>query len=290
LGRCAFSVEPTAGALAFATQTPLSTEFRWSGGAAYDGFVGRWSRLVAAEFVPWLGVPTGATWVDVGCGTGELTGAILRIAAPNRVISLDPSEGYLDHARATITDPRVDFRRGTDQDVRALGLAADAVVSGPVLNFVPDAADALRAAAEVTTTRGVIGAYVWDYADQMALLRHFWDAAVEEDPAARSKDDGERFPLCVAGALKSAFETAGLGAVVEQAINVTDRFASFDEYWTPFLSGEAPAPGYLSSLPGNRQAKVKELVRARLPINADGSITLMRLACAARGSPAQVSG
>ena len=269
--------------MAFAARTPLSSEFRWSGGAAYDGFVGRWSRLVAAEFVPWLHVSSGATWVDVGCGTGELTGAILRMATPNRVISLDPSESYLDYARASITDPRADFRRGNDQDVRLLGLAADAVVSGLVLNFVPDAVGALRAAAEVTATRGLIGAYVWDYGDQMALLRHFWDAAVEEDPAARGKDEGVRFPLCAAGALKAAFETAGLSSVVEQAIDVTDRFANFDECWTPFLSGEAPAPGYLATLPPERQAKVKELVQARLPIAADGSITLTCRAWAACG-------
>ena len=228
-------------------------------------------------------MPTGATWVDVGCGTGELTGAILRMATPKRVISLDPSDGYLDHARASITDPRVDFRRGTDQDVPLLGLAADAVVSGLVLNFVPDAVGALRAAAEVTTTRGVNGAYVWDYADQMALLRHFWDAAVEEDPDARSKDEGVRFPLCVAGGLKAAFEAAGLTSVVEQPIDVTDRFASFEEYWTPFLSGEAPAPGYLATLPLDRQARVKDLVRSRIPIAADGSVTLTCRAWAARG-------
>jgi trans-aconitate methyltransferase len=238
---------------------------------------------VAAEFVPWLGVPAGATWVDVGCGTGELTAAIVRAATPNRVISLDPSEGYLDYARASITDPRVDFRKGTDQDVRSLGLAADAVVSGLVLNFVPNAVGALRAAAEVTATRGLLGAYVWDYADQMAMLRHFWNAAIEEDPTANSKDEGVRFPLCVAGGLKSAFEAAGLSSVDEQAIEVTDRFASFDEYWVPFLSGEAPAPGYLATLTSARQAKVKELVRARLPIAADGSITLACRAWAARG-------
>jgi trans-aconitate methyltransferase len=269
--------------VAAAAQTPLSSEFQWSSGALYDSFVGRWSRLVAAEFVPWLGVHTGATWVDVGCGTGELTGAILRTAAPARVISLDPSEGYLNHARASITDPRAEFRHGTDQDVRSLGLAADAVVSGLVLNFVPDAVGALRAAAEVTTTRGLIGAYVWDYADQMTLLRHFWDAAVEEDPAARNKDEGVRFPLCAAGALTSAFEGAGLSSVLERPIDVTDRFANFEEYWKPFLSGEAPAPGYLATLPPDRQTKVKKLVMARIPVAADGSITLTCRAWAARG-------
>jgi hypothetical protein len=158
------------------------------------------------------------------------------------------------------------------------------------LNFVPDASGALRAAAEVTAPRGVIGAYVWDYADKMAMLRHFWDAAVEEDPAARSKDEGVRFPLCAEGALKSAFEAAGLVSVVDQAIDVTDRFESFEAYWAPFLIGEAPAPGYLATLPVDRQAKVKELVRAHLPIAADGSITLTCRAWAVRGRVSAKSG
>lgn len=261
----------------------MSSEFRWSGGASYEGYVGRWSRLVAAEFIPWLSVSAGATWIDVGCGTGELTRSILRITAPGKVVSLDPSESYLDHARASITDPRVEFSRGTDQDVRSLGVVADAVVSGLVLNFVPDAVDALRAASDATAPGGLIAAYVWDYADGMAMLRHFWDAAVEEDPAARSKDEGARFPLCAPGALKSAFETAGLVGVVTRSIEVTDRFADFGEYWTPFLSGAAPAPGYLASLPAERQARLREMVRNRLPIATDGSITLTCRAWAVRG-------
>ena len=98
---------------------PSPSKFKWSGGAAYEGYIGRWSRLVATEFIPWLSVPAGATWIDVGCGTGELTRTILGSAAPRRVVSLDPSEGYLEHARAATKDLRVEFRRGTDQDVRS---------------------------------------------------------------------------------------------------------------------------------------------------------------------------
>ena len=260
----------------------MSSEFRWSGGKAYEGYVGRWSRLVASEFVPWLGVRAGGTWIDVGCGTGELSRAILRMAAPSRVVSLDPSAGYLEHARASTDDPRIEFRQGNDQDIRSLGLEADAVVAGLVLNFVPDAIGALRAAADSTVPGGLVAAYVWDYAKGMAMIRHFFDAAIKEDPAAAGRD-GARFPICAPGALKSAFETAGLTDVADRPIDVTDRFADFDEYWTPFLSGEGPAPGYLASLPRDRQARVRELVLANLPIAADGSITLTCRAWAVRG-------
>jgi SAM-dependent methyltransferase len=261
----------------------LSAEFRWSGGSHYESYVGRWSRLVAAEFVPWLGVAAGASWVDVGCGTGELTRSILRQAEPTRVVSLDPSASYLDHARATIADPRVEFRQGNDQDVRSVGMAADAVVSGLVLNFVADPIEALRAAADVTAHEGLIAAYVWDYAQGMAMMRHFWDAAVEEDPAAISKDEGARFPICAPGALRSAFGVAGLVGVADRPIDVTDRYASFEEYWTPFLSGGAPAPGYLASLPAERQARLRDRARDRVPIASDGSITLTCRAWAVRG-------
>jgi SAM-dependent methyltransferase len=217
------------------------------------GRVGRWSRLVAAEFVPWLGVPPGSTWVDVGCGTGELTRAILRTSAPSRVVSLDPSESYLEHARASTDDARVQFVRGSDQDVQSLA------------------------------PRGVMAAYVWDYAEGMTMLRHFWDAAVAEDPAAEEKDEPVRFPICAPGGLQSVFEAAGVKDVTALPIEVTGRYADFDEYWTPFLSGSAPAPGYRASLPPERQARVREILRDRVPTATDGSITLTCRAWAARG-------
>jgi len=261
----------------------VSSEYRWSGGGAYAGFVGRWSRLVAAEFVPWLGAAPGETWFDVGCGTGELTRAILNHAEPLKVVSLDPSSSYLEHARATITDPRVEFLRGNDQDISGLGVTGGVAVFGLVLNFVPDAIGALGAASAAIRSDGLIAAYVWDYAEGMAMLRAFWDAAIEESPHARDKDEGVRFEICRRDGLRRAFESAGLVDVVTRPIEVTDRYADFDEYWTPFLSGAAPAPGYLASLPAERQARIRELVRQRLPIAGDGSITLTCRAWAARG-------
>jgi SAM-dependent methyltransferase len=262
----------------------LSTEFRWTSGAAYGEYVGRWSRLVAAEFVPWLGVAPGATWIDVGCGTGELSRVVLRLASPSKVIALDPSSGFLEHARATVIDPRVEFLHGNDQDVASLGVSAGAVVSGLVLNFVPDPRAALRAFTSAAGHHAMIGAYVWDYARGMTMLRAFWDAAVEEDPAARSHDEGDRFTICNDSALEALFTSAGLFDVQARAIDVTDRYSHFDEFWTPFLSGQAPAPGYLATLPEARQARVRELTRKRLPAGGGGgSITLTCRAWAVRG-------
>ena len=115
----------------------------WASGSAYEHYVGRWSRPVARAFLTWLAVPTGSNWIEVGCGTGALSQTILRQAMPARLVGIDPSEGFLAHARAHVADPRAKFLQG---DARALPAADgefDAAVSGLVLNFVPDQAAAV---------------------------------------------------------------------------------------------------------------------------------------------------
>ncbi len=37
----------------------------WSSGQAYERYVGRWSRLVAHQFVSWLAISSGQTWADI---------------------------------------------------------------------------------------------------------------------------------------------------------------------------------------------------------------------------------
>jgi hypothetical protein len=49
----------------------------WDNTATYEAYMGRWSRPVAEAIVAWLGLGPGLTWLDVGCGTGALTQAIL---------------------------------------------------------------------------------------------------------------------------------------------------------------------------------------------------------------------
>ena len=115
----------------------------WSSGAAYEGYVGRWSRLVAPMFLDWLAVPPHRRWLDVGCGTAILTRAILERCDPVSVGGVDPSPGFLEHARSAVIDPRVRLAQGTAAETGLGDGSVDAVVSGLVLNFVPDVAAAL---------------------------------------------------------------------------------------------------------------------------------------------------
>ena len=100
------------------------------------------------------------------------------------------------------------------------------------------------------------------------MMRRFWDAAVALDPAAREQDEGRRFPLCRPEPLRALFEQAGLRAVQVEAIEVPTVFRDFDDYWTPFLGGQAPAPAYCMSLSEDRRAALRERLRASLPVQA----------------------
>lgn len=256
----------------------------WAVGSAYEPYVGRWSRLVAGEFVAWLRVADGARWLDVGCGTGALSQTVLGTASPAAVVGIDPSAGFVAYARARLADRHARF---TVADARRLPVAdgrVDAVVSGLVLNFVPDPDQAVREMARVTRPGGQVAAYVWDYAGKMELIRRFWDAAAARDPAAVELDEGRRFGLCRPQPLARLFQDAGLVEVRARPIDVPTRFRDFDDYWTPFLGGQGPAPSYTMALPEPRRAALREALRARLPIAPDGSIPLIARAWAVAGT------
>jgi SAM-dependent methyltransferase len=266
---------------------------RWSGGAAYESYVGRLSRRVAAIFVDWLDVPAGADWVDVGCGTGALTATILDRAAPASVVGIDPSDAFLADARAAIKDARARFEAGPANALPLPSRHADAIVAGLVLNFVPDVGDAMAELRRVARPGGRVGAYVWDYAERMEPIRRFFDVALTVDADAAEADESARFPICRPGPLGDAFRAAGLSDVTVREIEVPAEYADFDAYWTPFLSGVGAAPRYLVGLEADAQDAIRERLRATLPTQADGSIRLVARAWAARGrtdGPAPMDG
>jgi SAM-dependent methyltransferase len=255
----------------------------WASGDAYEPYVGRWSREVARKFLAWLDMPPGGQWLDVGCGTGALSETILRVTLPSEVVGIDPSAEYVAYARTHVPDPRARFEVADAQDLPFAAEAFDGVVSGLVLNFVPDPAAAVAEMARVSRPGGVVAAYVWDYSGGMELMRRFWDAAVALDPAARELDEGRRFDAtCRPDSLAGLFHDAGLREVETCAVDVPTLFHNFDDYWTPFLGGQGPAPGYAMALGEDSRAALRERIRAALPIAADGSISLVARAWAVR--------
>ena len=256
---------------------------RWHDGTGYDSYVGRWSRRVAEHFIRWLELRYGLDWVDVGCGTGILTRAIIEIADPRGVVGVDPSQRFLTNAKAANRDSRVVFLDGEAEELPIEDVSADAVVSGLVLNFIPDPQAGIREMRRVTRPEGVIAAYVWDYAGEMQLMRRFWDAAVELDPAAAELDEGRRFTITRPEALQAAFAGAGLRDVEVVGIEIPTVFRDFNDYWGPFLSGVAPAPAYAMSLSPGAQERLRARLEETLPVDPEGTISLVARAWAVRG-------
>jgi SAM-dependent methyltransferase len=164
------------------------------------------------------------------------------------------------------------------------GASVDVAVSGLVLNFISDQRAALAEMARVTNNGGTIAAYVWDYAGKMELMRMFWDAAVALDPDAAKMDEGNRFPLCRAEALVALFAGAGLEQPEATAIDIPTSFESFEDYWRPFLGGQGPAPAYAMSLDDGARARLRDQLRARIALRADGTISMIARAWAVRAT------
>lgn len=255
----------------------------WEEGNPYERYVGRWSRRIAPLFLDWLDIADGRRWLDVGCGTGVLCRTILNHCAPLSVTGVEPSDGF----RATASESLEGRARILEGDAASIPLAdssVDVVVSALVLNFVPDLAVAFSEMRRVTAPGGAIAAYVWDYADKMEPIRVFWDAAVELDANALVVDEANRFRICNPQALAHAFTSAGLSDVRTAALDAYARFTDFDDFWTPFLGGNGPAPAYAMSLTEDRRIALRENLRARLPVQSDGSISLTARAWAVRAT------
>jgi SAM-dependent methyltransferase len=257
---------------------------RWTAGSTYEDFMGRWSRLLAPRFVSWLGVPEGVHWLDVGCGTGSMTHAICAGASPVSVLGCDPAEPFLEYAQAHSSDGRASFVvAGVDGLPNRPG-GFESVTSLLALNFFPDPHRALHEMRTRTIDRGVVSACVWDYAGGIQFLRYFWDAAVSIDAFASAIDEGRRFPLCRPDALVDLFSSSGLSDVHCEAIVIPTEFASFDDYWRPFLGSTGPAPSYVSSLDAGRRAALARTLDEVLPRASAGTIALNARAWVVRGT------
>lgn len=262
-------------------ETPRGPKDVWKQGASYEPYIGRWSRLVAREFLPWLDVAGGRRWLDVGCGTGALSQTIIDVAAPAAVTGVDHSEGFVAFAREHVRDARVRFEVGDAQDLAVETGTYDVAVSGLMLNLVPRPDRAAEEMTRAVRPGGVVAVYVWDYAGRMDLLRQFWNAATALDPA--TLDEGPRFSICHPDRLAEVFGAASLRDIQVRPLDIQMHFRDFDDFWLPFLGGQGPAPAYTMSLSEERRAALRERIRAGLPFAADGSIPLGARAWAVRG-------
>jgi SAM-dependent methyltransferase len=256
--------------------TETSRHDAWQSGDSYDSYMGRWGRQIAPRFLDWLDARDGLDWLEVGCGTGALSAAILAQCRPAQsLISIDPSEGFITTARKNVPNGRAEFRVGDAQALTLETASRDIVVSGLVLNFVPDKEKALAEMKRVARVGGTIGFYVWDYpGGGLEFVRAFWNAATALDPDALDLTEDRRFPFCTPDGLINLARRASLSKVEYTSIEVSTVFKDFEDYWYPFTLGGGPAPGYCMSLDPEARQRLRETLYDSLPRREDGSIPL----------------
>jgi SAM-dependent methyltransferase len=265
--------------------TSASRHDAWQAGDRYEAYMGRWSRQLAPRFLDWLGVADGLDWLEVGCGTGALSAAILARTNPSSLVAIDQSADFVGAAQAMISDRRAEFRLGDAQALAINTGSRNAVVSALVLNFIPDKHKALVEMKRVSHPGGLIGFYVWDYpGGGMEFIQNFWSAAAELDVAAQELSEDKRFPFCTADGLVRLAKEAGLTRVECVPLEVDTVFRDFEDYWHPFTLGAGPAPGYCASLtPASRQ-RLRDKLSGSLPRGNDGAIPLKARAWAVKAA------
>jgi SAM-dependent methyltransferase len=196
---------------------------------------------------------------------------------------VDPAAAYVSAADARHSGERVRFEVGDARQLPFADASFDRTVSALMLNFVPAPETAVEEMRRVTRRGGTVAAAVWDYGDGMQMLRIFWDAAVALDPVSDARDE-RHMPLCRRGELAALWRKRGLSDVVEEPLTIPMPFASFDDYWRPFLQRQGPAGAHVGSLSAARCEELRERLRTRLlGEEGDRPVTLNARAWAVRG-------
>ncbi len=256
---------------------------RWTSGADYDQWMGRWSRLLAREFLRGMDVAAGVRWIDVCCGSGVITEVIAECNAPASIVGVDVSPEQINFARQYRAFANVSFETADAMALPFADASFDVAVCGLGLNYIPDPRRGLEEFCRVTRPGGTVAVYVWDYAQGARFLREFWDAAIAIDGEAANFDQARRFSMFTQEGLLGLFERAQLEDVTQYALEVVTVFTSFEDYWEPLLTGQGSAPNYLATRDRKIQAAIRERLKAVLPLNAQGAIELSARAWAIRG-------
>jgi SAM-dependent methyltransferase len=241
----------------------------------YDRFMGRYSLPLAPRFAEFAGIQTGQLVLDVGCGSGALTGELVRLAGTDAVCAVDPSESFVAAVRSRHPGVRVECAAA--ESLPFDGQRFDTAAAQLVVHFMADPVAGLREMARVTRARGVVAACVWDHAGGHGPLSLFWEAARELDP---SVEDESLLAGARLGHLAELLDAAGLDEIEDTALTVEVEHPSFEEWWEPFTLGVGPAGSYAARLDEERQARLRDLCQELLP---DAPFTVSALAWTARG-------
>jgi len=265
--------------------TSIAEIYQATDGAAYEVFLGRRSRRLAEKLLDFAAFADDGVLLDVGCGTGSLTGAMAARWPQRRIVGVDFSEAFLAFARSRELGKAVVFEHG---DATALPYA-DGTFAGAatqlVLNFIPGCDAAVAEMRRVTQRHGIVAAAVMDFRGGAVFQRLFWDTACGIDPQAHDRR-ARLFSAkpALPGGLRELFAAAGLERIEEDLITFRMDYTNFDDYWRPLLGGQGPIGSYVAALAGDLQERLEAAVRAAYCAGApDGARAMSATAWAVRG-------
>jgi ubiquinone/menaquinone biosynthesis C-methylase UbiE len=263
----------------------MSSTYTANDARAYDRLMGRWSRLLAPQFIGFAGIETGDRVIDIGCGTGSLTFALAARPEASQIVGVDISETYISHARAQIRDSRLSFVIGDPAAVDRPDGSFDRGYSLLALNFVKQPMQALRELCRLTRPGGTIAAAVWDFAGGLTYQRLFWDTAAALDTKAdKARARHYAASLTWPGELESAFAEAGTHDILMATLTMRMVYADFADYWEPIANAQGPVGDYVKQLDAGSLAELAGAVeRAYLAGRPDGPRSMTATAWAAKG-------
>lgn len=260
----------------------------FSTSAGFERFMGRWSRLLAPEYVAFAGITNSDRVLDVGTGTGALASTLEATVTSGEVVGIDPSEGFIGYAKQNAKSGHMRFEVGDAQALKFKDATFDQTMALLVMNFIPDHNKAINEMRRVTRPQGLVSACVWDYNAGMEMLRFFWDEVVALDLAMAPKDE-RHMKLSREGQLGELWKKAGLVNVQEKPLTIEQAFKSFDDYWGPFTKGAGPGGAYVVSLTDDRRRQLEVRLRKRLlGDRPDGAFVLKARAWCVRGEVGKI--
>jgi SAM-dependent methyltransferase len=249
-------------------------------GKAYERLMGRWSRLAGDQFLDWLALPKGLKWLDVGCGNGAFTEALIAHSAPAEVVGIDPSEGQLDYARTRPGTKLAQFRKADAQTLPFADDSFDVAIMALVITFVPDPAKAVAEMVRVVRPGGCVATYIWDIPGGGLPLEPI-HVAMQSIGIDTPNPPG--FAVARQERMQALWREAGLQSVESRVISIEVSYSGFDDFWDSNSVPIGPAGQAIHRLSADKQEQLKAQLRKQLPAGADGRIAYKAWANAVKG-------
>lgn len=242
--------------------------------------MGRWSRLAGEIFLDWLDTPPNLRWLDVGCGNGAFTEALIARCAPSEVIAVDPSEGQLAFARTRSAAKVADFRIGDAQALPFGDNHFDVAAMALVITFLSDPGKAVSEMARVVRPGGWVGTYMWDVPGGGTPVHPIY-VAMESLGIPSPRPPGAE--VSRRDAMQALWEAAGLMSIETRVIRIPIIYANFDDFWNSNSVPVGPQGKAIQNMTTEAREQLRARVREQVPAAPEGRIAYESFANAVKG-------